>query len=146
MSMLLLKRLVLWFRNDLRIHDNVLLHTAINELKTNNYNEVICCYCFDPRSYETTPYNSIKCDKHRAKFVIDSVNDLRSNLDSIGSNLIVSYDHPENTIARLCSSPSSTTSVSSLVLVQRESAYEETFIANKVNPYFYFSSFFHYYF
>ena len=78
--MLLLKRLVLWFRNDLRIHDNILIYSALNELKTNNYNEVICCYCFDPTSYDLTPYDSLKCNKYRAKFTIESVNDLRTVL------------------------------------------------------------------
>ena len=82
MSSLLLKRLVLWFRNDLRISDNVLLSTAINEINTNNYNEVVCCYCFDPRAYATTSYNNIKCDQYRAMFTIESVDDLRKVLSS----------------------------------------------------------------
>ena len=76
---------MLFRSNDLRIHDNILLNTAINEINTNHYNEIVCCYCFDPRSYSTTPYNDIKCDKYRAKFIIESVDDLRKVLSSPSS-------------------------------------------------------------
>ena len=38
---------LVWFRNDLRIHDNASLANAINR-----NNRVIALYCFDPRHFE----------------------------------------------------------------------------------------------
>lgn len=43
------KRVVLWFRNDLRLHDNYIVNQAVQKVKSQQYNEVLPVYCFDPR-------------------------------------------------------------------------------------------------
>ena len=42
-------RVILWFRNDLRIHDNAVLNWALNQKAKQK--EIIPVYCFDPRFY-----------------------------------------------------------------------------------------------
>ena len=41
------KTALVWFRNDLRVHDNVVLQAAIE-----NSQNVIALYCFDPRQFQ----------------------------------------------------------------------------------------------
>jgi len=120
------KRLVVWFRNDLRIHDNILLTSAINE--GSKFDEVVCLYCFDPRHFKKTKYGNNKCDKFRTKFLIESVDDLRRNLEGLGCKLVVAYEQPESIIPVIVSS-----SLSSLVLVQKELTSEEKNVESKVS-------------
>ena len=95
------KRLVIWFRNDLRIHDNIILSSAIKE--ANKFDELVLLYCFDPRHFIKTKYGIKKCDTFRTKFLIESVNNLRKNLEDLGCKLIVAYDKPENIIPMIIS-------------------------------------------
>jgi len=44
-------RVILWMRNDLRIHDNPVLHWATKQQPV-KFKEVIPVYCFDPRFNE----------------------------------------------------------------------------------------------
>ena len=110
---------IAWFRNDLRLHDNVLLQEA--KASCSRGNDVLCLYCFDPRHFSITPFGSIKCDSHRATFLLESVANLRKNLQSINSNLYVVVGKPEDVIPQLVAD-----TASSEVLVQVESAYEES--------------------
>ena len=118
-------RAIAWFRNDLRVHDNVLLHEVSTASK--NGFEVICLYCFDPRHFQTTPFGSIKCDRHRAQFLLESVANLRQNLKLIDSNLFVSFGNPEEIIPRLVSNANK-----SKIFVQNISAYEEQQVVKNV--------------
>ena len=43
-------RVILWFRNDLRIHDNAVLNWAMKQ-KVEDV-EFVPLYCFDPRFYD----------------------------------------------------------------------------------------------
>jgi len=45
-------RVILWFRNDLRIHDNAVLNWAINQKQKVASKEFIPVFCFDPRFYD----------------------------------------------------------------------------------------------
>ena len=46
-------RIILWFRNDLRLHDNYIIQWALNFGKVQNINkEILPMYCFDPRLYK----------------------------------------------------------------------------------------------
>lgn len=44
-----MKRLILWFRNDLRLHDNPVLNYAVNAQAKQK--EVVPVFCFDPRFF-----------------------------------------------------------------------------------------------
>jgi deoxyribodipyrimidine photo-lyase len=49
-----------------------------------------------------TPFGSQKCGAVRAKFLLDSVMDLRKNLEKKGSGLVVAYGKPEEVLSKLC--------------------------------------------
>ncbi len=85
------RRAVIWFRQDLRVHDNEALHTALR-----NCDEIIPVFVFDERVFQgKTSFGFPKTGKFRAKFYLESVADLRKNLRSLGSDLIVRVGKPE---------------------------------------------------
>ena len=72
-------RIILWLRNDLRIHDNYVLDWALKH--PSGKKQILPVYCFDPRFYtKTTKYDTKKCGKIRTKFMIETVQNLRDNL------------------------------------------------------------------
>ncbi|XP_051142313.1 blue-light photoreceptor PHR2-like [Andrographis paniculata] len=87
---------VVWFRNDLRIHDNECLTTANNECLS-----VLPVYCFDPRDYGKSSSGFDKTGPYRATFLIESVSDLRKNLQARGSDLVVRVGMPENVLLEM---------------------------------------------
>lgn len=91
-----MNRILVWYRNDLRIHDHEPLYQA---LKTGA--QVIPCYCFDPREYGETSYGFPKTGAYRAQFILESVADLRQTLKFLGSDLIVRSGLPETIIPAL---------------------------------------------
>jgi deoxyribodipyrimidine photo-lyase len=107
---------IVWFRNDLRVHDNEALTEAIQ--KADN---VIPVYVFDTRIFlGKTSFGFRKTERFRAKFIIESVLDLQQQLRKLGSDLIIRVGHPEDeifTIAKL--------SKSSWVYCNRERTSEE---------------------
>ncbi|KAL0389645.1 UNVERIFIED_CONTAM: Blue-light photoreceptor PHR2 [Sesamum calycinum] len=84
---------VVWFRNDLRIHDNECLTAANNESIS-----VLPVYCFDPRDYGKSSSGFDKTGPYRATFLIESVSDLRKNLQARGSDLVVRIGRPESVL------------------------------------------------
>jgi deoxyribodipyrimidine photo-lyase len=92
-------KIILWFRNDLRIHDNEALAKAAEKT-----NEVIPIYIFDPRIFKQHELGFSKTGNIRHQFLIESVNNLRENLQKIGSNLIVKEGFPEDILPELAQS------------------------------------------
>ncbi|MEP7268701.1 MAG: DASH family cryptochrome [Saprospiraceae bacterium] len=90
-------RSLLWFRQDLRLHDNEALYEA---LRWNN--EVIPVYVFDPRVFvSVSQFGHRRMSRLRAQFTIDSVVGLRQALRNIGSDLLVRVGKPEEEIYNL---------------------------------------------
>jgi deoxyribodipyrimidine photo-lyase len=104
-AMLPSRRCIVWFRNDLRLHDNPVLFSASQRV-LNTGCEHLCIYCFDPRQFMTSPYESIKTGAFRAKYLIESVENLKGKLQSIGSDLVVTIGKPEEVIPRFANSGS----------------------------------------
>lgn len=94
------KRTIIWFRNDLRLHDNPVLTAAASHLASTG-GEHVCLYCFDPRHFSPTPYGSPKTGVYRAKFLLEAVETLRKNLRLLGSDLVVAMSKPEDVIPAL---------------------------------------------
>ena len=92
----MIKTLV-WFRNDLRVHDNKALKQASEE------GEILPVYCFDPRHFDQTSYGFQKTGPYRAQFIIESIEDLRKNLRDIGGDLVVRKGKPEEILPSLIS-------------------------------------------
>ena len=87
---------IVWFRNDLRLHDNVTLTEAIRKS-----DKVYPVYCFDPRHFADTNLELPKTGTYRAQFLIESLQDLRDSLQVIGSDLIIRQGVPESVIPQL---------------------------------------------
>lgn len=84
------KRIIVWFRNDLRTRDQEALYKACQTGA-----EVIPVYCFDPRHFEPTALGFPKTGSYRARFLLESIKDLRDNLIDLGGNLILLGGKPE---------------------------------------------------
>lgn len=89
-------RVVVWFRNDLRMHDNASLFYA-----SQKFEEVIPVYCFDERQFGQVRLGLPKTGVHRVKFLIESVNDLKNSLSEVGSDLLVLFGNPEELVVSL---------------------------------------------
>jgi len=86
-------RVILWLRNDLRVHDNPVIHWAAQQAKNKQkYVDIVPVFCFDPRFYtkHVKTYDSRRCGPVRTKFDIESVLNLRSSLENLNSHLLVS--------------------------------------------------------
>ena len=91
------QRLIVWFRQDLRVHDNEALTDALRCAE-----EVIPVYIFDERVFMgKTKFGFPKTGAHRAQFIIDSVKDLRQSLKDLGCNLLVRVGKPEEILFKL---------------------------------------------
>ncbi len=88
------KKAIVWFRQDLRIHDNEALCEAIA-----HSDSIIPVYVFDSRVFSgKTPNGFAKTDKYRSQFIIESVADLSRSLEHLGSKLIIRIGIPEDEI------------------------------------------------
>lgn len=89
---------LVWFRNDLRTIDNAVLAAAC---KSNN--RVIGVYCFDPKYFAVNKHGFKITEKYRAKFLIETVEDLKQQLALFNIDLLVYYNLPEAIIPEVCS-------------------------------------------
>jgi deoxyribodipyrimidine photo-lyase len=96
-----MKRIIVWLRNDLRLHDNPVLDWAVKHGGKNK--EVLPVYSFDPRymNFKVPKYDTLKCGAIRARFLRESVINMRQKLESIGSNLLVTTEKPEVFLPKL---------------------------------------------
>ncbi|WP_267640152.1 DASH family cryptochrome [Haloarchaeobius amylolyticus] len=92
---------LVWFRRDLRCHDNPTLAAAAEA------DELLPVYCFDPRAFGKREYggpNSFSFEKtggHRTRFLTESVADLRERLREHGCDLLVREGKPEDVLPEL---------------------------------------------
>ena len=75
---------LVWFRNDLRVEDHHGLNQAI--AKCDN---IIAYYSFNPYHYGENKWGFKKTEKFRAKFLLQTLNDLKSELDALNISLFV---------------------------------------------------------
>lgn len=107
---------IVWFRQDLRLHDNEAIATALRMAE-----EVIPVYVFDERVFtNNTRFGFPKTGKFRAQFILESVSDLRDHLQKLGSDLIVRVGKPECILSDLAKERKC-----SWVLCNRERTQEE---------------------
>jgi deoxyribodipyrimidine photo-lyase len=93
-----------WFRHqDLRLHDNPALQQSIQSSKDEG-SGIVPIFCFDPRfvTSEDTKFGSPKCGVLRAKFILEAVQNLRHNLESNGSGLVIAHGKTEDIMSKLC--------------------------------------------
>ncbi|SEQ82514.1 DASH family cryptochrome [Neolewinella agarilytica] len=119
------KRLaIVWFRRDLRLHDNEALTDALKHA-----DEVLPVFIFDPREWRgTLPHTGLpKIGSHRAKFVLESVLDLKKNLRKRGADLLIRIGKPEEELVELTHQTHA-----SWVFCNRERTQEELVVQNAV--------------
>ena len=80
------KTALVWFRNDLRTLDNKILTQA-----TEQYEKVIGLYVLDPNRFTTTRWGFKKTERFRAQFLLESLADLRHQLQLLGIPLYVEF-------------------------------------------------------
>ncbi|AOW17127.1 deoxyribodipyrimidine photolyase [Polaribacter vadi] len=87
---------LIWFRNNLRTQDNSSLKKAID-----NHTKIIAVYFFDPKNFKKEIFGFKKTEKFRAKFLIETITDLKENLAKLNITLLTYFDAPENKISFL---------------------------------------------
>lgn len=114
------KKILVWFRNDLRLHDNEMLVEAIAKSDS-----ILPVYILDPRLFGETKYDTLKTGNIRGQFILESVASLRNSLKQIGGNLLIAEGHPEEIIPQLVQEYEITE-----VYHHREVAREETHVSS----------------
>ena len=121
--LLMKRRAIVWFRQDLRLHDNEAIATALRMA-----DEVIPVYVFDERVYKgSTRFGFPKTGRHRAQFAIESVADLRDRLQQLGSDLVIRCGKPECVVADIARQLKV-----SWVLCNRERTHEEVMVQDSL--------------
>jgi deoxyribodipyrimidine photo-lyase len=113
---------IVWFRNDLRIADNAVLTKA-----SEHADKVIGLYCFDPRHFDKNRFGFKKIEKYRTRFLIESIHNLKAQLDALNIDLLVYHDLPENVIPKICEANQITD-----IYLQKEWTQEEVDTENTV--------------
>lgn len=90
------KVILVWFRNDLRTHDNEVL---LNAVEKSDF--IIPVYIFDPRYYSNNKYNFSNTGDVRKEFILKSVFSLKKKLQALGGDLLTYEGYPEDIIAHL---------------------------------------------
>ena len=92
-----MKTNLVWFRNDLRVGDNEVLSQA-----SNSGNRVIGIYCLEPRNFEMTKFGFRKTEKYRAKFLLETLRDLKTRLERLNIDLFIYQKNAEDIIPSIC--------------------------------------------
>ena len=87
---------LVWFRNDLRLHDNAILFEALKRERA-----LLLLYCFDPGWNRETNYGFPRMGSLRARFLYQTLDELNRQLRNDGGKLVVKYEKPEKAIAGL---------------------------------------------
>ena len=77
---------LVWFRNNLRIEDNISLTKAIN-----NSDNILGFVNIDPKNFLLTKHGFKKTERYRAKFLLETISDLKSQLDTLNISLIITH-------------------------------------------------------
>lgn len=116
------KRILVWFRNDLRLHDNEMLVEALAKSE-----RILPVYCFDPRQFTSTPYFCRKTGIKRTRFILDNVSALRHSFQRLGGNILIVSGQPEEVLPSLVAKYEINE-----VYHHREVASEETVVSARV--------------
>lgn len=90
------KKILVWFRNDLRFHDNETLHAAIR-----NSDEIVPVFVIDERLIASKQFSSKRIGDRRLNFLLQALQDLRTHFHQLGADLLVIKGNPAVEIPRL---------------------------------------------
>ena len=117
-----MRTIIVWFKTDLRLHDNETLVKAIAQSDL-----IVPVFCFDDSHFVESEYGFQKTGNFRAQFLLESLIDLDKNLRELGSGLLILKGNPEVEIPKLVSKYKA-----SKVVAKREVSFEEQKIESKV--------------
>lgn len=114
---------IVWFRNDVRLHDNEALYQALQQSDS-----IVPVYVFDKRIFHgRTSFGFEKTGIFRRNFLIESVLDLRDQLRQQGSDLIIREGFPEEEVFKIAQEVKS-----GWVFCNRERTSEEVLVQNRL--------------
>jgi deoxyribodipyrimidine photo-lyase len=87
---------IYWFRNDLRLLDNPAFIEACEKSE-----HLLPVYIDQKTNDEQTVWNFLRVGEHRKQFVKESLEDLRGQLQELGSNLLELTGNPEEVFLKL---------------------------------------------
>lgn len=94
---------IVWFRNDLRLHDNRALRRAAEQS-----DRLLCVYVHDPRHDMPTRWGFPRIDRHRRVFLADTLRDLDASLAKRGQRLWVLHAQAGEGLPQLAKSVNAT--------------------------------------
>lgn len=90
-----MKTSLIWFGNNLRVKDNGVVQGAMQA------DRVLAVYFFDPRQFQINPFGFKKTERFRAKFLVETVQQLKKNLEELNITLLVYHEKPEEKLPEL---------------------------------------------
>jgi deoxyribodipyrimidine photo-lyase len=84
------KTCIVWFTTDLRLHDNEVLYKACEQ-----FDHVLPVFIFQPQWFSTTAFGTQKTGAFRLQFLMESVLNLKANLQKAGGDLLIQYGRPD---------------------------------------------------
>ena len=118
---------LVWFRNNMRVEDNNSLTKAIN-----NSENVIGFINIDPKNFLSTKYGFKKTEKYRVKFLLETISDLKSQLDKLNISLIITHKDFGQSINEIINQ-FEVTSIYTQTEWTRDELKEESFIPEEIN-------------
>lgn len=117
-----MKKIIYWCRNDLRIHDNIVLSSKLN------YNQLLLpVYIIDNRFSEKHNLGFYRYSKTRKIFLVESLIDFKQNLKKLNSNLLIRFGDPAEIIPKLAIELKA-----DIVYATKEHTYEEIRLENSI--------------
>ncbi len=89
-----METVMMWFKNDLRLHDNEALHRALSSGK-----KVLFYYCIDTAVFDKEILHFKKAGGNRKLFLLQSLLDLQESLQKLDADLLVEEGDPVKKIA-----------------------------------------------
>ena len=87
---------IVWFRNDLRVTDNATLNAAVKSSV-----EVIPVFILDPVQWAEDRWGQLKTGPFRSRFLLESLTDLKADLEDLGGALLVRRGEPAEVLKAL---------------------------------------------
>ncbi len=87
---------IVWFRNDLRVHDNEALSRAAETGE-----KIVPVYILDPRQLGTTRLGFPRMERFRAEFLVEGLADLRERMRKLGGDLLIRRGKSEAVLREL---------------------------------------------
>ena len=89
---------LIWYRNDLRVDNHSGLFNAIR-----NSDKILGFYCFNPKMFELNELNFHKTNNYRVRFLIESVENLKTELKKNNISLIIKIGDPVEELTNIIS-------------------------------------------